>query len=81
MAGHDNLWLDLSAGSGHNAMTRDPEFARGFIERHWRKMLFATDYFIVNQDVPNVAWFANLDVSAEMRAAIGAENALRLLGM
>jgi len=81
MESHDNLWLDMSAGSGHNAMTRDPEFAAGFIERHWRKMLFATDYFIVNQDVPNVAWFANLDISDEMRAAIGAENALRVLGM
>jgi predicted TIM-barrel fold metal-dependent hydrolase len=81
MADYDNLWLDMSAGSGHNAMTRDPEFAAGFIERHWRKMLFATDYFIVNQRVPNIAWFRDLNVRDEQREAIGSANALRLLGM
>ncbi len=81
METHENLWLDLSAGSGYNAMTRDPEFAEGFIERHWRRMLFATDYFIVDQDVPNIEWFRTLDVTDEQRAAIGAGNALRLLGM
>src|SRR3989304_4499973 len=36
---YDNLWLNLSAGSGYNAMTRDPEFTPGFVQRHWRKML------------------------------------------
>ncbi len=81
MAQHDNLWLDLSAGSGHNAMTRDPEFAAGFIERHWQKMLFATDYFIVNQEIPHVEWFRGLDISEEMREAIGSGNALRVLGL
>ena len=29
-----NLYADLSAGSGLNAITRDPEFYRGFIARH-----------------------------------------------
>ncbi len=81
MDAYDNLWLDLSAGSGYNAMTRDPEFAAGFIERHWPKMLFATDYFIVDQDVPNVEWFKSLEISPEMREAIGSGNALRLLGL
>ncbi|MEA3402274.1 MAG: amidohydrolase family protein [Armatimonadota bacterium] len=81
MEGHENLWLDLSAGSGYNAMTRDREFARGFIDRRWRKMLFATDYFIVDQEIPNIAWFRSLDISEEMREAIGSGNALRLLGL
>jgi len=81
MEQYDNLWLDMSAGSGYNAMTRDPEFARGFIERHWRKMLFATDYFIVNQEIPHVQWLKGLDISEEMREAIASGNALRLLGM
>lgn len=81
MADYENLWLDLSAGSGHNAMTRDPDFAAGFIERHWRRMLFATDYFIVNQDIPQVDWLVGLDVSEEVRAAIASGNAMRLLGL
>lgn len=81
MAEYDNLWLDMSAGSGHNAMTRDPDFAEGFIERNWRKMMFATDYFIVDQQVPNIGWFRGLDIMEEQREAIGSGNALRLLGM
>lgn len=40
---YPNLYADLSAGSGYNALARDEEFTRGFLERHWRKLLFATD--------------------------------------
>jgi uncharacterized protein len=43
LAEHPNLYGDLSAGSGLNALTRDPAFTRGFLERHWRKLLWATD--------------------------------------
>jgi predicted TIM-barrel fold metal-dependent hydrolase len=38
-----NLYGDLSAGSGLNALTRDPEFTRGFLARHHQKLLWATD--------------------------------------
>ena len=38
-----NLYCDLSAGSGLNGLTRDPEFTRGFLQRHARKLLWATD--------------------------------------
>jgi predicted TIM-barrel fold metal-dependent hydrolase len=38
-----NLYGDLSAGSGLNALTRDPEFTRGFLARHQQKLLWATD--------------------------------------
>lgn len=40
---YPNLYGDLSAGSGQNALARDEEFAKGFLERHWRKLLFASD--------------------------------------
>ncbi|MBD3180984.1 amidohydrolase family protein, partial [Candidatus Poribacteria bacterium] len=30
---YDNIYGELSAGSGYNALTRDPEFTPGFIER------------------------------------------------
>ncbi len=79
MEEYDNLYLDLSAGSGYNAMTRDPEFAQGFIKRHWARMLFATDYFIVGQELPQFEWFAHLDITDEMRQAIGDGNARRIL--
>ena len=38
-----NLYCDLSAGSGLNGLTRDPDFTRGFLARHVRKLLWATD--------------------------------------
>lgn len=38
-----NLYCDLSAGSGLNGLTRDPEFTRGFLARHAPKLLWATD--------------------------------------
>jgi predicted TIM-barrel fold metal-dependent hydrolase len=38
-----NLYADLSAGSGFNGLSRDPEFARAFLRRHAAKLLWATD--------------------------------------
>jgi len=40
---HANLYADLSAGSGLNAITRDQEFYRGFIARHSPKLLWGSD--------------------------------------
>jgi len=40
---YPNIYGDLSAGSGLNALTRDEEFARGFIERHQDKLMFGSD--------------------------------------
>jgi predicted TIM-barrel fold metal-dependent hydrolase len=38
-----NLYADMSANSGNNALSRDPEFSRGFIERHQSKLVFGSD--------------------------------------
>jgi len=81
LAEHDNLHADLSAGSGYNAMTRDPEFAAGFIARHWRKLLWATDVLAPGQPLPQVEWLRALEVTPEVREAIAAGNARRLLGL
>jgi hypothetical protein len=78
-AEHENLYADLSAGSGYNAMTRDPDFAAGFIARHWRRLLFGTDYLGHSQPLPQVKWLAHLDVSSEIRDAVARGNARRLL--
>lgn len=40
---YPNLYADLSAGSGLGALTRDPEFSREFVQRHRKKLLWATD--------------------------------------
>lgn len=81
MRDYDNLYADLSAGSGHNAMTRDPDYADGFLRRHWRKLLFGSDYLAPNENIPNFQWFRDLDLPPEMKQAIGDGNARRLLGL
>jgi hypothetical protein len=43
LAEYPNLYGDLSAGSGLNAITRDPDFGRDFVTRHWRKLIWGSD--------------------------------------
>jgi len=38
-----NLFGDMSANSGNNAMSRDPEFTADFLKRHQDKLLFGSD--------------------------------------
>jgi predicted TIM-barrel fold metal-dependent hydrolase len=38
-----NLYGDLSANSGNNALSRDPEFTAGFLRRHGNKLIFGSD--------------------------------------
>jgi predicted TIM-barrel fold metal-dependent hydrolase len=38
-----NLYADLSANSGNNALSRDPEFSRDFVVRHQTKLIFGSD--------------------------------------
>lgn len=43
LADYPNMFADLSAGSGLNAFKRDPEHARGFVQRHQDKLLYGSD--------------------------------------
>jgi predicted TIM-barrel fold metal-dependent hydrolase len=43
LSDYPNMWADMSAGSGLNAMTRDEEHARGFIERHQDRLVYGSD--------------------------------------
>ena len=38
-----NLYADMSANSGNNALSRDPDFSKGFITRHKTKLIFGSD--------------------------------------
>jgi predicted TIM-barrel fold metal-dependent hydrolase len=40
---YPNLYGDLSAGSGLNALLRDEDHTRGFLERHQDKLLYGSD--------------------------------------
>ena len=43
LSDYPNMYGDLSAGSGLNSMLRDEEHARGFLERHQDRLLWASD--------------------------------------
>ena len=43
LSDYANMYGDLSAGSGQNALTRDEGFAREFLTRHQDKLLFGSD--------------------------------------
>lgn len=43
LSDYPNMYGDLSAGSGLNALNRDPDFTRDFLERHQDKLLYGSD--------------------------------------
>ena len=78
---HKNLWCDLSAGSGANALSRDRDFGRSFLLRRADRLLFGTDYLKPGQSVPQFELLASFDLPGEVAAKIDRKNALRLLKM
>ncbi len=76
---YPNLYADLSAGSAYNALTRDPDYTPGFLERNYKKLLFATDYLHANQDLSIIGFIKELD--DEKFSAIARYNAARLLNI
>jgi uncharacterized protein len=43
LADYPNVFGDLSANSGRNALARDPDFSAAFLERHRAKLMFGSD--------------------------------------
>lgn len=80
MEKHANLFADLSAGSGANAISRDLEFGREFLLRRADRILFGTDFLAPGQAVPQFELFEEkLELPAEVQVKIFRENAGRLL--
>jgi len=81
---YPNLYGDLSAGSGFNAISRDPDFGCRFLEEHQDKLLFGTDICHVNQEVPIVPWLRQAReqgrISEQCYQKITRANARRVLG-
>ena len=49
---YPNLYGDLSAGSGANAISRDKKFGRAFLIRCADRLMFGTDFLAPGQPVP-----------------------------
>jgi len=80
---YPNLWADLSAGSGYNAISRDPEFGIWFLDQFQDKLLFGTDIDFPGQDLPQVKYFRDLrrsrKISKRAYEKITHRNALKML--
>ena len=81
MDAYGNLYGDLSAGSGHNAIARDWAFGEAFLERRHTRLLFGTDFLRPDQPIPQFEMFAKANLSEKARRAIAYENASRLFGL
>ena len=76
-----NIYGDLSAGSGANAILRDLEFGRDFIVRRQDRLLFGTDYLSPEQKVPQFGLYERLQLTGSVQQKIFRTNALRLMGL
>lgn len=79
MRDYPNIYGDLSAGSGANAIQRDPEFGREFLIRWADRLLFGTDYLSPGQHVPQLTLFRQLNLPEDVQAKIFRDNARRVL--
>ncbi|HOX37326.1 MAG TPA: amidohydrolase family protein [Candidatus Brocadiia bacterium] len=75
METYPNLHCDLSAGSALRALSRDPEFGKGFLTRFQDRCLFGRDYF----DDAMMKFLKSLELPQDAFDKIAGGNALRLV--
>lgn len=82
---YQNLWVDLSAGSGYCAMTRDIPYTKKFLNEFWDRILFGTDICYASGGQTLIKLLNELhengDLNDEKFEAITHKNAERLLGL
>jgi predicted TIM-barrel fold metal-dependent hydrolase len=78
---YDNLYGDLSAGSGYTALSRDPEYALKFLTQFSDKLLFGTDCIWPKQELPIINFLVHADIPVGDKLKIAHENILRILGI
>ena len=81
MENYPNIYGDLSAGSGANSISRDPEFGPQFLIRRADRLMFGTDFLSPGQEVPQLTLFRTLDLPADVQAKVFRDNARKLLGL
>jgi len=69
LTAYPNLYADISARSGFNALSRDPEFGYAFLERFNTRIVFGTDRFTSKDEpIPPILTFLK-DVRASQRVS------------
>ncbi len=77
----DNIYGDVSAGSGANAILRDIDFGREFVIRRADRLMFGTDYLAPGQQVPQFSLYKELDLPEDVQEKVFRGNARKLLGL
>ena len=85
MREHANLYGDLSANSGHNALARDLDYAARFLEEFQDRLLFGTDICAPDTPAPLADTLRTLRdtgrISETVFRKVARENAIRLLAL
>ena len=76
LSDYPNMYGDLSAGSGLNALTRDEAFTRDFLVRHQNKLLFGSDCTDVEGSGPRCQGAQTIDAIRRLSATTGIERKL-----
>jgi predicted TIM-barrel fold metal-dependent hydrolase len=85
LSDYPNMFGDLSAGSGLNALTRDEAFTRDFLGRHQNKLLFGSDCTDVEgsgpgcQGAQTIAAIRRLSADKKIERKLLHDNARKLL--
>lgn len=85
MRKYPNLYGDLSAGSGCNALTRDRQYAVKFLKEFSDRLFFGTDICAPDTPTPLVDFLLDLrktgEISEDIFRKVARENAIRVLGL
>lgn len=85
MRKYPNLYGEISAGSGNNAMLRDPEFSYEFLEEFQDQVLFGTDICDRNYSLNTSSWLDDVvnsgKISEKAYQKVSRDNALKLMGL
>ena len=76
LSNYPNIYGDMSAGSGLNALLRDEDHARGFLQRHRTRLLFGSD---CNDSAPGTEACTGSQIIKTIRRLADAPTARRLL--
>jgi len=82
---HENLYGDLSAGSGYNALARDHDYAIQFLNEFQDRLMFGTDICAPDQPAPLAKFLTELKdkkkINIEVFNKVARENAIKLLDL
>lgn len=85
MRKYPNMYGDMSAGSGHNALARDEQYAVKFLNEFQDKLFFGTDICAPDTPAPLVDLLIKFrdekKITEEVFNKVAKQNAIRVLGL